>query len=105
MVIGATFLVIAAAVIIIWVFLELSHFKHKILTVLLIGFILFLYLSTTMVFRGKDVDIQSVSGISEATGIYFSWLGSFFGNLKTVTSNVIHMDWGSSDVPVNETNK
>ena len=33
----------------------------------------------------------------KATSVYFSWLGSTFGNLKSITSYAVKMDWKSNE--------
>ncbi len=71
--------------------------RHKIFAIFLIGLILFAYLSFTFVLKDKDIDYSSVSGLVDGTEIYFSWLGSIFGNAKTITTNAIKMDWNSNE--------
>ena len=94
MVMGVTLLIVAVAIIAIYVLVELKRFRHKIFAIFLIGLILFVYLSAAYVLKGRSVDIRTVPGFIEATKIYFNWLLSAFGNLKTITANAIHMDWG-----------
>ena len=80
-------------VITIWVVVELKRMKHKVFAIVLIAFILFLYLTSSYVFEGKGINLKSVDGLKEAGNLYFVWLGSFFGNLKTITVNAIKMNW------------
>jgi uncharacterized membrane protein YozB (DUF420 family) len=96
MVVGITLLAILLLVIGIWVFWELKRFKHKVFAIFLITVILFLYISMAVVFREQDIDFKTFSGINKATGLYFSFLGSMFGNLRTITTNAIRMDWRGS---------
>jgi len=100
MVIGIALFVVAVLIIAIWVLIELKRFKHKLFAILLIALILFSYISATMIFRGQDIDFKTVPGLIKATKIYFLWLGSLFGNFKSITTNAIKMNWG-----VNETAK
>lgn len=58
----------------------------------------------TMVFQGQEIDFKSIHGWSKASNLYFAWLGSFFKNVKSITSNAIKMDWGGNDFPSNSTN-
>lgn len=97
MVVEVTLFVIALLIITIWILIELKRFRHKIFAVFLIGLILFLYLSSIFVFRGQDLDFKSVSGVITSTKIYFSWLGSVFGNLKSITTNAIKMNWKANE--------
>jgi hypothetical protein len=91
------FLIVTLVIILlIWLFIEVKRARHKVFAVALILVMIFLYFSVTYVFQGKNVDYKSVSGISDATKIYFNWLGYFYGNVKTVTMNTIRMDWGGN---------
>ncbi len=96
MVIGMTLFIVSILIIAIWVIIEIKRFKHKIFAIFLIGLILFAYLSFTFVIKGQDMDFKTVPGVMKATRLYFSWLGSAFENLKTITTNAIDMDWKSN---------
>ena len=84
-------------IIAIWVIIEIKRFKHKIFAIFLIGLILSVYLSFAFVIRGQDIDFKTVPGVVKATRLYFSWLGSAFVNLKTITTNAIDMDWNINE--------
>jgi hypothetical protein len=104
MVVGVTLFIIAVLVIAIWVVIEVKRLKHKLFAILLIGLILFSYVSAALVFRGQDIDFKTVSGLMKASNIYFSWLFSVGKNLVSITGNAISMDWTSAnDSPVNLT--
>ena len=90
---GTAFFVIVLLIISIWIIIELRRFRHKIFAIFLIMSILFLYISFIVVFNGQEIDLTSISGIGDATKLYFSWLGSLGGNVKTIAANVIHLDW------------
>lgn len=94
MVIGLTFFIVAALVVVIWVLIEVKRMKHKIFAIILIALIIFSYVSASVIFKNQDINFKTVPGIIKASKIYFSWLGSVFVNMKTVTANVINMDWG-----------
>ena len=100
MVIGITVLIISVLIIAIWVIIEIKRLKHKLFAIFLIGLILFGYFSFTVSLRGQDIDIKTVPGIIEASKLYFSWLGSAFGNMKSITTNAIRMDWGVNETGV-----
>ena len=93
MAIGVTLLVIAVLLIAIWVIFEVKRFRHKLFAIFLILLILFTYLSFTAVLKGKEVDIKTVSGLKEAGSLYVTWLGSIFGNLRSITTHAVDMDW------------
>ncbi len=71
------------------VLIKIFKFRHKFLAVLLIALILFGYFSFNTAFKGQDIDLTDFKGVAQASGIYFSWLGSVFGNVQTITSKTI----------------
>ncbi|HTY43748.1 MAG TPA: hypothetical protein VMC80_00710 [Patescibacteria group bacterium] len=87
--VGIAIGVILALIVIIWVSAEFKRAKHKFLAIFLVAVILFIYFSATSVFSGKNVDLKSIGGITDAFKIYFSWLGSAFGSVQTFTSNAV----------------
>ncbi|MGD9276678.1 MAG: hypothetical protein PVJ67_05885 [Candidatus Pacearchaeota archaeon] len=93
MVIGFTLFMISALIIGIWVLIEVKRMKHKVFAILLIALILFSYVSSAYVFRGHDIQWNTIPGVLEGTKLYFSWLGSVFFNLKSITSYTINMNW------------
>jgi hypothetical protein len=86
---GITISLIIGVVLLIWIGARFKTAKHKFLAVLLIGVILFFYFSAITVFKDKQVDLKSASGIADAFKIYFSWLGSAIGNVQTFTANIV----------------
>lgn len=103
--IGGALLFTVLAIIVIWIFIEVKRLKHKLFAVLLIVMILFFYISVTVTLKGQDIDLKSIPGIKEAGGIYLSWIGSIFTNLKTLTTNAIKMDWSSETDTKTKINK
>ena len=90
--------VLAIITIGIWMVIEVKRLKHKIFAILLIIIIIFSYASFAIVVQDNKMDFTSVSGITEATKIYFSWIGSIFKNLKTITTNVFKLDWTADKI-------
>ena len=97
MVVGLTIFIIAVLIIAIWLVIEVKRLRHKIFAIFLIALILFLYISATIVFKEQNIDFKTASGMVKAANLYFSWLGSIFGNMKSVTSYAIKMDWGDNE--------
>ena len=97
MVIGITLFIVAALVVAIWILIEFKRMKHKLFALILIGLIIFSYVSATVIFKDTNINFKTIPGIIEGSKIYFSWLGSVFVNLKTVTANVVKMDWTSAN--------
>jgi len=99
MVIGTTLIILAVVVAAIWVVIELKRFKHKIFAMLLIALIILTYVSFALVLQNQEINYKSSDGLMKAGKLYLSWLGSMLGNLKSITSNAIHMDWTYNDSP------
>jgi glucan phosphoethanolaminetransferase (alkaline phosphatase superfamily) len=97
MVIGVTLFVVAILIIAIWVIIEIKRLRHKIFAIFLIALILFTYISFTVALKGQDVDFKTVPGLIKAGGLYFSWLGSIFGNFKSITSYTVKQDWNPNE--------
>ncbi len=95
--IGVALLIVSVLVFITWFILEFKRLKHRIFAIFIIVFIIFLYLSMTIVFKYKNVDYKTIPGIMDATKIYFSWLFSVSGNFKSITTNAIQMDWSGNN--------
>ncbi len=90
---GFTIFIIAVVIIIIWLVIEMKRFRHKMFAIFLIVLILFTYISFTIVLKEQNINLKTIPGIMEASKLYFSWLGHLFVNLKTITINVIKLDW------------
>jgi len=95
--IGGVLFIIIVLIIAIWIFVELKRLRHKIFAIFLILLIVFTYVSAAIIFKGKQIDFKTVPGVLEAGKIYFNWLLSVFGNLKTATTYAIKMDWGNNE--------
>ena len=88
---------IVALIIIIWISIELQRFRHKLYAYFLIGAIIFLALSFSLVTNKYHLDYSSPSGVLTAGKIYFTWIGSFFHNIKALTSYAIKLKWGMNE--------
>jgi len=73
--------------------IHFRHFKHKIVAIFLILLLLFFYLSFSGVVNNSNINIKSPTGFATAVKAYGSWLSDVAGNVKTITGNVIRMDW------------
>jgi hypothetical protein len=63
--------------------------KHKLLAIFLIALILFSFFTFNSSFKDKDISINNVSDLGKVVKIYFSWLGSIFANLKTISGQAV----------------
>jgi len=91
--ISVIILVVVLLSILIWMLGDLKRKKHKVLALFFIGVFIFFVFSVIYVFRGEKVDYTTVPGLISAGKIYFNWLFVAFGNVKSITSNAIKMDW------------
>lgn len=96
---GATLLIISLVIITVWILLEIKRLKHKVLLIVLVFLMISLYFGAIVVFQDRNIDFTSYPGMIDATKIYFSWLGSVFGNIKVITAGATQLDWKN----VNET--
>ena len=90
-------LIVSAIIILVWILIEFKRFRHKIFAIFLMVAIIFLYFGAIVVFQDINIDLGTMSGITDATKIYFSWLVSVFGNFKTMTAGAIQLDWKDSN--------
>jgi len=97
MAIGLTFIIVAVLVVAVWLIIEIKRMKHKVFAILLIGLILFTYISFSVVIKDQEIDFTSFSGLTHAGKIYFVWLGTLFGNMKSITAYAFNQDWKSVD--------
>ena len=93
-------IIVAGIIAFIWITSEFRKFKHKLWALLLIGLIVFAYISFVVTIQNNNLDLSSPSGIFKAVKVYFYWLGSLFGNMKTLTGSAIHMDWGVNETSI-----
>ena len=97
MVIGVALFVISVLIIAIWVIVEMKRLRHKLFAIFLIALILFTYISFSITLSEKEIDFKTVPGLMDATKLYFVWLGSVFGNVKSITTYAIQMNWKGNE--------
>jgi len=94
MAVGVIFFIIVALIfILVWMMIELKRMKHKILALLLVGLIVFTYITFSISLRDKDIKLNTVPGLIDAGELYFTWLSSLFLKMKAVTMYAIGIDW------------
>jgi len=91
--IGVIVFIVGILIAITWVYIEVQKFKHKAFAIFFIALLVFIYLTGALVLKDKDVNFKTISGMMTATKLYFSWLGTVFVNLKTVTANAMKLNW------------
>lgn len=96
-------IVISVLILGVWILIELKRLRHKFFAIFLIVLILFTYISFSSIIKKNDIDIKTGEGLTKATKLYFLWLGSAFGNVKSITANAIQMDWSNTQ-SIDQTN-
>jgi len=86
-------LIIGIVILVLFLLLKLSHLKHRVLLIAGIILILFISGTFTIVASNNTLDFETPTGLMNSVKIYFTWLQQGFVNLKTVTANLIKMDW------------
>jgi len=71
--------------------------KQAIATKLALIIGIFLVLTVGFVYISSDAKIHGVGDVFNFIKTYFSWLGSAFHNLRTVTANVVNLDWAANN--------
>ena len=79
------------------VVIKMNHFRHKIFIILFVLLALFLYGTFAAINTMNQLELTTSEGIFDAAKLYFGWLSNGFQNLKSITGNVIDMDWTSTN--------
>lgn len=89
-----SFFVIAGfLLLIIFIAIKEDDFKRRIAHLLMIIGVCFLLLTAYIIFSGKEVNLTSMEGISNAVKTYFSWLTVAGKNIARVTSYAFNQEW------------
>ena len=78
--------------------IHFNHFKTKLILIAVIVLVLIVASTFASVMHNNTMDWKSPSGIITATKIYFMWVGQTFGNIKTLTTNAVKMEWMPKNV-------
>ncbi len=87
-------ILIIVAVVALFVFLRFREIRHRVTHMVIILVVLLLAGSVAQVYFSNDVDLTSFDGIANAGTLYFSWLGTVFGNVGKVSTFAVHQEWG-----------
>jgi len=77
--------------------IKMSHLRHRVFIISLVLLALFLYASIFFISSKNDLDLDSTEGVTDALKVYVGWLANGFQNFKTITGNMIKMDWSSTN--------
>jgi hypothetical protein len=98
-------IIIGVMIVIALFVLRVKHFKHRFYVIFLIILIVFFYVSVSRVVSENSLNLRTFDGLMSAGKIYFSWLVHAAGNVKTISGNVINLDWKGNLTKVNITGK
>ncbi len=90
---GILFFVVA-----IFFYVKLKYVKHKLHWLFLILLMVFVYISFMASIAGQGINLSTIDGLEKAGGLYLSWLGDAFNNMKSLTTHAIKMDWNIPDI-------
>lgn len=82
-------------IIILIVFLVLKVVMKKQAIATKMAFFVFLIVIITVgyVYMSSGVEIKNVKDVFDFGGVYFSWIGTTFHNVKSITANAVQEDW------------
>lgn len=90
------YLIIIGLVILVYAVFKFSHVsqaKQKYTIIFALAVILLIYFSFMHVANSAKIEVNSMAGFQKAVGLYFSWLGTTFSNLKSLTGHAVDMNW------------
>tara|TARA_Y100000310_G_scaffold288212_1_gene313655 strand:+ start:2868 stop:3194 length:327 start_codon:yes stop_codon:yes gene_type:complete len=77
--------------------IKMNHMRHRVFIILLVLLAFFIYGTVTVVNSTNEMDLTSSEGFLDAAKLYFGWLANGVKNMRTITGNVIKMDWTSTN--------
>ncbi len=80
-------------ILIMFLLIQVVMKKQAIATKLALFLFVFIILTVGHVYMSSGIEVKSVKGVFDFGGAYFSWMGSFFHNVKSVTGDVTQKDW------------
>ena len=87
--------IIIVALILVGLFLlEFKDIKHRFFLFAVVVFLLFVFISSGIVYFNYSLDLRSFDGFVEAGKIYFTWIANFFSNFKDISGYAVKHDWG-----------
>lgn len=96
---GVTWFIVFMSIFITIVVLKVTNTKQAIVVKLVMILFIFLALTLGYVYVQTNPNFDSAESVIGFGKTYFLWVGSFFGNIKTITSDAINLNW-----EVNKTN-
>ena len=83
-------------ILIVTIVLKIANKKQNIAITITLFLFIFLMLTILYVYTVTDSKIGNSKDFFNFIKVYFVWLGNIFENVKTVTAQVIKMDWAKT---------
>ena len=80
-------------IVIVTIVLKVANKKQNVAIKITLFLFIFLMLTILYVYTVTDSQIGNSKDFFDFVKVYFVWLGNLFENVKTVTAQVINMDW------------
>lgn len=96
--------VIIGLILILFIFgaFKMNNFRTKTAYIFILLGVFFVFLTGYIIFSGKEVNLTTIGGISDAAKTYLSFFGTVASNLVKVTSYAFNQEW--KDNPDNDKN-
>ena len=85
--------VVITIIAVLFIIIRFRHMRHRFYVIAIVLILAFFYLSGMNIIKQNDVDLTSFNGFVTAGKIYVKWMGKVVENVKSVSGNVIKMDW------------
>ncbi len=88
-------LIAIIALVLLFLFLR-KYVEHKVIVILLVLLFVFIFISFVTIagtVKSHGIDYKTPQGLIEIGKVYMSWISQVFTNLKTVTGNVVNLNW------------
>lgn len=96
------FLIIALiALLLVFILFKWNNARTRLAFLFIILGVSFLLLTGYLIFSGKEVNLKTVGGISDAAKTYVSWLGNAGANIVKVSTYAFKQNW-KGDVLIND---
>ncbi|MEK6895824.1 MAG: hypothetical protein AABX48_04870 [Nanoarchaeota archaeon] len=70
-----------------------QNFQGVLFNFVIIMLLVFLLFTVSYVYSNTNPDLSNFSGVVNFIKVYFSWLGSFFGNTKNIAGYATKQNW------------
>ena len=90
---GFGWVLVITVLVVLFLLFKFKAMRHKIGLVVSISLLVFFFVSFGQLYFTHDLDLSTFDGVLSAGKIYFSWLGSFTGNVVKVSTYAVKQNW------------